>query len=79
MRRRSTWPSSGGPRIVRRPRLILRKSAWVTIRLAGAFVYWVGAELLAEEPRVHRDRLGRPPAARLPGASGGSRRTAAPR
>ena len=28
-----------GPVRVRRPRLILRKSAWVTIRLAGAFVY----------------------------------------
>ena len=39
-----------GPLIVRIPRLILRKSAWVTIRFAGAFVYG-GCRWASSSPR----------------------------
>ena len=60
-----------GPRRVRRPRLIFRKSACVTIRLAGAFVYagCSRSSSLPSDPGVHRHRLdaaaAEPPARRL--------------
>ena len=72
IRRTSTLSIVTGPRGVRRPRLILRKSAWVTIRFAGALVYGGcrRVELLAEEAGVHRDRLDAAPAGPAAGRLG---------
>ena len=61
-----------GPRQVRRPRLIFRKSACVTIMFAGALVY-CGCSRSSSAPR-NRASSGtgsqERPAARPPGASG---------
>ena len=46
----STRSIVSGPLSVRRPRLILRKSAWVTIRFAGALVY-AGCSRSSSSPR----------------------------
>ncbi len=57
-----------GPREVRRPRLILRKSAWVTIRLAGALVY-CGCSRSSSSPRKRASSgIGSHGAARGPAA-----------
>ncbi len=61
-----------GPLIVRMPRLILRKSAWVTIRFAGALVYG-GCRCSSSSPRK-RASIGTGstlrPRERPPGCSG---------
>ena len=68
----STFSIVAGPRQVRIPRLILRKSAWVTIMLAGALLY-AGCSRSSSAPRKEAS-IGTGsqlrPAARPPGCSG---------
>lgn len=72
IRRTSTLAIVIGPRFVRIPRLIFRKSAWVTIMLAGALVY-CGCSRSSSSPR-NRASIGTGsqlrPLARPPGDSG---------
>ena len=71
-RRNSTSNIVIGPLTVRRPRLILRYIAWVTMRLAGAFVYG-GCSRSSSSPRERASNgTGSTvrPRARPPGASG---------
>ena len=72
MRRKTILTIVIGPRIVRMPRLILRKSAWVTIRLAGALLYG-GCRWASSSPRK-RQSIGTGstlrPRGRPPGDSG---------